>query len=268
MSTFKILTGVLACLLAGNPALAAKGKPPVAPPAAAAAAAKTGDAAAQEYDACTTLAKTHPQEALVSANFWSGQGGGALAAHCKGLALMSLGQFEAASKSFSDLAADKNNKITDATRARLWAQAAQAALSGGQPAQAGKLLENSISLQPDAPGFRIDRSITFAMQGDYGGAVEDLNTILARDPGNVEALTLRGNAYRFLSRMADAEADIAQALLIQPDRTEALLERGAISAIGGNFARAWEDWQQILKIAPDSAAARAARDNLKQLEGM
>jgi regulator of sirC expression with transglutaminase-like and TPR domain len=89
--------------------------------------------------------------------------------------------------------------------------------------------------------------------------------VLADDAGNVEALTFRASAYRFLNRLPEAEADISQVLLIQPDRPEALLERGAIRAIGGDFVGARQDWEQIVRIVPDSVAAQAAQDNIQKL---
>ena len=217
---------------------------------------------AAEYEACTALAKQHPQDALTAATFWAGKGGGVLAAHCKGLALMALEQFEGATKSFADLAGNKKVKLSDATRARLFAQAAQAA---GKPDRASGFLAESMKLQPEVAGYRIDRSITFAVTGNYAAAVEQLNGVLEKDAGNIEALTFRASAYRFLNRLPEAEADISQVLLIQPDKSEALLERGAIRAIGGDFDGARQDWEQIVRIVPDSAAARAAQDNLQRL---
>jgi tetratricopeptide (TPR) repeat protein len=219
----------------------------------------------REYAACVALVKQHPQEAVEAALFWAGKGGGALAEHCRGLALMALGQFEGAAKSFSGMAKDQKSTLSAATRARLFAQAAQASLSGGKPEAASGFLGQSIKLQPDVATFRIDRSITFAVTGDYEGAVRDLDAVLAADAGNVEALTFRASAYRFLNRLPEAEADISQVLLIQPDRPEALLERGAIRAIGGDFVGARQDWEQIVRIVPDSVAAQAAQDNIQKL---
>jgi tetratricopeptide (TPR) repeat protein len=223
---------------------------------------------AKEYEACATLAKTHPQDAFAAATFWAGKGGGLLAVHCKGLAQMALGQFGGAAKSFAALAESKRTKLSDATRARLFAQAAQASLHARQAENASAFLARSVSLQPDVAGFRIDRSITLALAENYEAAITELNAVLAKDAGHVEALTFRASAYRTLNRTLEAEADIAQALLIQPDKPEALLERGAIYAVAGNLDGARQDWEQVIRIVPDSTAAKAAQDNLNKLHAV
>ena len=236
---------------------------------AATAIAKTASPKepAKEYEACTTLTQQHPAEALTAAEYWAGKGGGSLATHCKGLAQMALGQFDAASKTFLSLAENQKAKFSAATRARLFAQAAQAAFSGGNPERASALLGNSITLQPDVQNFRIDRSITYAFVANYDAAIRELTAVLEKDAGNIAALTFRASAYRSMNRLAEAEADITQALLIQPDKPEALLERGAIRAVSGNVKGAQEDWEKIIRIVPDSAASKIAQENLAKMQG-
>lgn len=222
---------------------------------------------AKEYEACIALTRDHPRDALKSADDWARKNnGGVMAAHCKALAQMSLGEYEAAAKALSAIANDPKAKISVPTRARIYAQAAQAQLTRNQPDEANRLLSQAIDLQPAAPDYRIDRSIVAAMTGDYQAAVKDLDVVLAAKPDNVEALTFRASARRFLSQPDLANADVEKALQLQPDKPEALLERGALRAIAGNIEGAKADWERIIATAPTTQAARAAQDNLKILE--
>lgn len=222
---------------------------------------------AREYEACTALVQDHPQAALDSAAYWAEKKkGGVLAAHCKGLAQMALGQFGGASKTFAALAGSKAFRLSDATRARLYAQAAQASIGARKPEQASAFLAKSIKLQPNIPQFRIDRSVTLGLLENYAGAVQELDAVLAKDAGNVDALTFRASAYRSLDRISEAEADIAKALVIQPDKPEALLERGVLRVIAGDIKGARQDWERVTLIVPDTLPARQALDNLLKLQ--
>src|SRR3546814_8744869 len=94
--------------------------------------------------------------------------------------------------------------------------------------------------------FRIDRAVTFAANGRYGEAIDDLNLALETDPRRVDALVLRASAYRYVDAPDFALENVERALAIAPEHTEALLERGILRRLKGDVAGARAAWLQLL----------------------
>ncbi len=113
----------------------------------------------------------------------------------------------------------------------------------------------------------ISRARTRALALNYGLAVDDLNQALKRDPKNVEALVLRGSAYRFLDAQDLALADLDAAVKLDPANPSARLERGILHRLMKQPELAREDWREALLNAPDDAPiVEDIRRNIELLE--
>ncbi|XP_053374130.1 sperm-associated antigen 1-like [Mercenaria mercenaria] len=84
----------------------------------------------------------------------------------------------------------------------------------------------SISLQPTAASYN-NRALAYLKTSDWQKAINDTDTVLKLEPGNVKALLRRGTAYKGLKKLQKAKADINDVLKIEPNNKKAqeLLEQ-------------------------------------------
>ena len=82
---------------------------------------------------------------------------------------------------------------------------------GEDYAGAGRLVEQAERLAPDDPGLRLIRARLAINAGDLARAQQDLDFILGRDPGLVEAALLRGTLYA-VDDPSRAVADLSAAI--------------------------------------------------------
>lgn len=233
---------------------------PLAPAAAGAAEAPPF----QRYAACMTLARERPVEAWEEALAWTSLGGGEAARHCAATALIGMGEFQEAGGRLEALA--QESRGGPAMRAGMLAQAAQAWMMMRWPERAHAALTAALKLVPDDPDLLIDRAVVLAEAKNYGQAKADLDAVLSRSPGRVEALALRASANRYLDAPAAARLDIESALRLQPDFPDALVERGIQRRLANDLDGARQDWMKAIGIAPESDAADLARANLARMD--
>jgi len=231
-----------------------------------AALAQAGDGAignpeAGAYENCLRLADTHPRQALIEADGWIGQGGGAPARHCRALALFAQGRYEEAAQALESLAAALRRGPPGAQRLGREAgiQSGHAWLQAGQPAKAADAFSRALGEAPDDAGLLVDRAIAMMAAERPFDAIDDLNRANELAPERAGILALRASAYRRVGTLDLARDDVARALAIAPDNPEALLEQGLLARITGDEPRARQAWQTLLRLAPESAAASAAR---------
>jgi tetratricopeptide (TPR) repeat protein len=213
-----------------------------------------------EYESCLTLLRSDPEGALSSADAWERRGGGEGARHCIALAQLALGEADRAAERLERLASD--SQASNAARAAVYAQAAQAWTLAEQPGRAYAACTLALTLSPTDPALLVDRALAAASLGRYGETLLDLDAALAVDPARPDTLVFRAAALRHLDRQADALQAVQQALALDPQQPEALLERGILKQLKGDTAGARADWQRTVASAPDSPAADLARQNL------
>lgn len=217
-----------------------------------------------EYRNCLILAKTKPDQGWEEALAWQSLGGGEAARHCGAVALIGMGKYGEAATRLETLA---NESVRhDSVRAEMLAQAAQAWSLLGNLDRADAALRGALTLSPGNPDIMMDRAVLMAQIGHYNDAADILTHVLRAQPNRVEALALRGSAFRFLDNIPGAEDDINSALKLDPDYSEALLERGILRRMKGDDAGAREDWLRTIDIAPESAGAETARRNLEKMD--
>ena len=102
-----------------------------------------------------------------------------------------------------------------------WAQSVRAFLflEIGRPSEAIQFLDEAITRSPDLLVALLARAVAYgavyAQSGDdvnIRKAVSDLSDVIAKEPKNVEALTMRGEHYGSLAEFASAAADFDAAI--------------------------------------------------------
>ncbi|MCR6629109.1 MAG: hypothetical protein NVV74_03120 [Magnetospirillum sp.] len=218
----------------------------------------------EEYRVCLTLAKQKPEQGWEEALAWQSLGGGEAARHCAAVALIGLGKYGEAATRLETLA---NESVrADVVRAEMLAQAAQAWQMLGNIQRADAAQRSALILSPGNPDILLDHAVLLAQIAHYGEAVDVLSQVLRVQPNRIEALTLRGSAFRYLDNLAGAEDDINAALKLDPEFPDALLERGILRRMKGEDAGAREDWLKAIDLAPESSAADTARGNLERMD--
>jgi tetratricopeptide (TPR) repeat protein len=215
-----------------------------------------------EYEACLTLLRTEPEDAMAMAEALEQRGGPGVvgARHCMALALLAAGDPARAAERLERLAATASASAL--ARAAVYAQASQAWTMADQPGRAYAASTLALTLSPEDAALLVDRALAAASLGRYSEALLDLDHALKLEPGRADTLTFRAAALRHLDRQAEALQTVEEALKLDPQQAEALLERGILKQLKGDTAGARQDWQAAIASAPDSAAADLARQNL------
>ena len=240
-----------------------------------AAAAPTGPADTRSdkarFDACVHLSDGDPVAAEKSAADWALTGGGVPAAQCLGIALSAAGDWKNAADAFST-AASLAGQIHLAGAANLWVSAGDAALAGGNAAQARALLTTAIAAI-DAPDQMkgeayLDRARADVAANDLGSARGDMDAAIKLVPDDPVAWLLSATLARRMDDQPRAAADIQQALTRAPEAADILFEAGNIAAAGGDTPGARVQWAHALAAEPGSDAAQRAKAELAATGGI
>jgi len=232
----------------------------------------------ERYEDCMRRARVDPELGLETALAWRDGQNPKLkksdsshnaAAHCEAVALTGLGRFEAAAKRLEALAGSMKADAPKSVRAEILAQAGQAWFRADQITRARAAQTAAVALDSNNAEIRIDRAMARAADGEYWGAVDDLNAAISlnrqNNQENADAYALRASAYRRLEVLSLAKQDVEAALRLAPDNAEALLEMGIIMHLAGDAAAARKAWGRLVREHDGSPAAEAARRNLKKL---
>lgn len=228
--------------------------------AATPAPAFAGDDKAK-FAACTTLASSHPEDAVAAAEGWTRANPSVPARQCLGIAYAAAGRWEPAVTAFSQAAtaAETNN---DGRAANLWAQAGNAALAGDDPAKARGLLDRALATPGLAASQRgetlLDRARADLALEDLGAARIDIDKgrdLSASDPFG---WLLSANLARRQKDLDRAEKEIAEAARLDPNDAAIALEAGTIAAASGAIDAARTAWARAVELAPAEPEGKAA----------
>ena len=217
-----------------------------------------------DYDKCLDMIGDDPQSAVNFAEAWEEKSGGDPATHCRGLALVALGEPEAAASVLERLAASSQG--TALARATLYAQAAQSRLVADDAAHAFDDSTRALALDPGNADIRLDRAMAAFLLDRNQLAIDDTTRALDLDPRRPDAYTLRATAWRRVERWELAGDDINRALILDPDLPDALLERGIIRQHNRDLRGARMDWMRVAGLAKGTPLADLAEQNLDLLD--
>lgn len=238
----------------------------------AALAAVVPPAMAERLASCLAKANIDPGQGVADARAWRDEdGGGAYADQCAGYALGKAGRWPESASAFETGAAVPG--LDAVTRARLWAQAGNAALLGDDKARALRAFDTALA-QPLPPTLEtgeihLDRARARVANGDQPGARVDLDKALVLAQADPMAWLLSATLARRMNDLPLARTHIQEAARRAGNDAAVALEQGVIDALSGDrdeaaraaFSRARE------LAAPDSEIARQAEDYLAQLGG-
>ncbi|MCH7779524.1 MAG: tetratricopeptide repeat protein [Acidobacteria bacterium] len=114
-------------------------------------------------------------------------------------------------------------------------------------------LDRALELASEYPQARLHRGLVRNRSGQWDGALDDLDLFLAANPGNIEALGARAEAYSRLDRFPEGIADL-DAALAAGGPPEMLVERGFVRIGAGDLGGAARDAE--LAKAIDAVAGR------------
>lgn len=223
------------------------------------------------FDACVHLSDGDPIAAEKTAADWARTGGGVPAAQCLGIALSAAGDWKSAAGAFST-AADLAEQTHTPGAANLWVSAGDAALAGGDAAQARTMLSTAIA-SPNFPDQMkgeayLDRARAGVAANDLGSARGDMDEALKLVPADPMAWLLSATLARRMGDQARAATDIKEAETRAPEEADVLFEAGNIAAAAGDMTGARAQWAHALAAEPGSDAAGRAKAELAATGGV
>lgn len=228
-------------------------------------------AIAERLAACLAEANKTPEAGIAAAQDWARDEGGAYAAQCHGYALGKAERWKEAADAFESGAAITG--LDAVTRARLWSQAGNAALIGGDAPRAVRALDHALEKPLPATlatgEIHLDRARARVAAGDQSGARADLDRAVQLAGADPLAWLLSATLARRMNDLPLARAHIEEAAKRARNDAAVALEQGIIYALGGDRDEAARTAFQRAKdlAAPESAVGKQAADYLAQLGG-
>jgi len=224
---------------------------------------------AAPFQACIDAALQSPEQGVAFAEKWRIEGGGFYARHCMGFAYARAERWAPAIVALEQAADEAERTGEMAQSARLWAQAGNAALAGGDAVKAKADFDAALARGlPDGiekGEAHLDRARALVALNDNKGARESLDVALDQAPRDPLAWLLSATLARRMGEMPLAQAHIARAVQLSPDDASVALEEGNIAILTGHADIARSAWQRAVKLAPEAPAGKAAADNLTRL---
>lgn len=220
------------------------------------------------FASCIAQTERDPAKAIAEASAWRMAGGGVLARQCIGLAFAAQKNWQAAMEVFVQ-AAEEAERNRDARSARLWVQAGNAALAGGQAEKGRTYFDAAIVgglLQGEELGeAHLDRARALNALRQQKFVRADLDMAIKLVPADPLAWLLSATLARREGDLKRAETDIGEALKRAPDDAQVALEAGNIALMRGAPEAARVAWEGAVKLSPDSPAGKSAAAALAQL---
>ncbi|WP_289086836.1 hypothetical protein [uncultured Delftia sp.] len=225
-------------------------------------------AIADRLAACLAKANLTPEDGLAEAAAWAKDGGGAYAIQCKGYALGSEKRWREAAAAFESGAVVTG--LEPVMQARLWSQAGNAALAGGDAQRAvsdlDRALEKPLPATLSTGEIHLDRARARVAINNLQGARSDLNQALVLANADPLAWLLSATLARRMNDLPLASLHIEEASKRARNDAPIALEQGVIYALSGNrdpAARA--AFERAIELAPASESAAKAKAYLAQL---
>jgi tetratricopeptide (TPR) repeat protein len=234
-------------------------------PALILAGVLAGPAMAGPYDDCIVLIATDAARAEVEAQRWIQAGGGAEAQHCRALALLGQGAERRAAELMVRIATDERT-LPDEVRSEMLIDAGEIYLGIGDIALGRSVASHALLLSREPRTALALSARLKAAQGDWRGAVDDLDGALARGEPDAGLLVLRASARLHLNQWVAARSDLLWATEIAPDMASVWLERGVMEAAGDNRDAARAAWLKAIDLDREGYVGEAARLKLQKMD--
>ena len=219
----------------------------------------------QQYQACLTQVRDHPEDAFETAQAWQGLGGGYPARHCAALALIEVKHYGDAATRLEQLAQDMQ-RVKHPLTVDVLGQAGKAWLLAGLPERANAVLTSALAAQPNNVDLLIDHARAQALDEHWQEARDDLDKALSLDPERDDAYAYRASARRHLNDNGGALEDAETAIAINREQVDALLERGLLRQASRDIKGARADFLQVRLLAPETPGADVAGLHLEEMD--
>jgi tetratricopeptide (TPR) repeat protein len=125
----------------------------------------------------------------------------------------------------------------------------------GRYAEALKLYDEAIALEPENPKGYLARGWALFCTDQKDAAVKDFDEAIKRNPKEAEAYFRRGLIHASASEHEKAAADFTKAIECRPDYAEAYYERGVSRAATNQFNQAREDFDHVIRLEAKNTLA-------------
>jgi len=220
---------------------------------------------AEPYDDCIGLAASDPARAEIEARRWIEDGGGAPARHCRAMALLAKGAERRAAELIVEIATD-DRTLPDEVRSDMLIEAGEIYLGLGEVARGRGIASRALQLAREPRAALTLLARLKAEEGDWSGAVSDLDGALANGEPDPELLVLRASARLHLGARVAARGDLIWATEIAPDLASVWLERGTLEAASDDRDAARAAWLKAIALDRDGIVGEAARLRLQKME--
>jgi tetratricopeptide (TPR) repeat protein len=110
-------------------------------------------------------------------------------------------------------------------------------------------------LMPDDAQAQLDAARLLLLAQRYEDARARAEAVLRRDPRNVDAFIMRGNATAGMRDLESALADLQDAVELAPQKSDAYINLGGLQLASGKAAEAEASFKQAVAVAPRSVTA-------------
>jgi tetratricopeptide (TPR) repeat protein len=152
----------------------------------------------------------------------------------------------------------RNAVQQDARFGEAYRKLSAAYLSRGDSANAMRASTAAADLLPDLPEVQIEAGNLALAAGRLDDAKARAKRVLTRDPENVAARVLLGNATAGLKEFDSAMKEFEEAIRLDPQQTSAYASLGVLQATQGDRQAAERTFTQSIALAPKSIPARLA----------
>lgn len=227
------------------------------------------DKFAAPFQACLEQAGQSPEKGVAFAEKWRIDGGSFYARNCMGFAYAQAERWSPAVVAFEQAAEEAERSGEAVQSARLWAQAGNAALAGGDAAKARNdfdaALARGIPNGLEKGEVHLDRARALVALGNMEDARDSFDVALEQAPQDPLAWLLSATLARRSGELPLAQAHIARAVQLSPDDASVALEEGNIAILTDHEDIARAAWQRAVTLSAASPAGKAAEDNLARL---
>jgi tetratricopeptide (TPR) repeat protein len=132
----------------------------------------------------------------------------------------------------------------------------RAYLASGRPdarESARQQFEKSISLQPNLLQPRLGLAGLQVVHGEYEAALDTVQTILQRDPGNVNAKVIQSQALLGQKKFGDSDTLLAGMLKSNPGSPDVYYQVGTAALAQGKLKEAEEAFQRAYQLNPTNS---------------
>jgi tetratricopeptide (TPR) repeat protein len=128
-------------------------------------------------------------------------------------------------------------------------------MAQGQPGAAAQVLEQEVAKHPDRDGYRLALSDVQIRMGRFQEARAQLEQLVRRTPGSVEALTRLGTVDSQIGDHQGALENFQKAHQVQPMNLTATLGYALLVDAAGQIEQARALYEELLRVDPNNTTA-------------